>query len=153
MKRVLFYLLFSIVVAVILAVFTCIIVPEPVLTTLYTVAGVIFSVGMSLTIAPKTERVTNTQARKDIRNSYLRVRNSFMFLFGFDTVLFVAAELLENSKVAITTKIAFAIFVVISVIYYIFNFIQLQQLGDEVEDQILKETTAAEKDVESKSSE
>ena len=38
-----------------------------VLDTLYTVAGVIFSVGMSLTVSPKTDGVANETIKKSIR--------------------------------------------------------------------------------------
>jgi len=139
MIKTLAYFLFSVGIAALLAVFTCISVPEPVLTTLYTVAGVIFSVGMSIAITPKTDGVTNTEKRGDIRHSYQMVRNSFMYLFGIDTLVFIAAEVLKESKVESFMGIACALFVLISIIYFTFNFIELQHLGNDIEEQILKE--------------
>ena len=81
MKRILEYLAFSIVLAGVLSAFTTINVSNDVLNTIYTVAGVIFSVGMSIAIMPKTDKVTNDKIRVAIRASYLAVRNSFMYLF------------------------------------------------------------------------
>lgn len=142
MIKTLVYLLISAGIAAVLAVFTCIAVPEPVLTTLYTVAGVIFSVGMSLAITPKTDSVTNTEKRREIRKSYQVVRNSFMYLFGVDTLVFIAAEVLKETKVEAFMGIAFTLFVIISIIYFTLNFIELQRLGNEIEEQVLKEKIA-----------
>lgn len=139
MIKTLAYLIFSAGVAAILAVYTCVAIPEPVLTTLYTVAGVIFSVGMSIAITPKTEGVTNTEKRRDIRKSYQLVRNSFMYLFAVDTLAFIAAEVLRETKLESFMGIACALFVLISIVYFTFNFIELQKLGNDIEEQILKE--------------
>ena len=139
MIKTLAYLFFSAGIAALLAVFTCIAVPEPVLTTLYTVAGVIFSVGMSLAITPKTDSVTNTEKRRDIRKSYQVVRNSFMYMFGVDTLVFIAAEVLKESQVDAFMGIACTLFVIVSIIYFTLNFIELQCLGNDIEEQVLKE--------------
>lgn len=64
MKRMLAYLLITIVSAIVLSLYTSISIQSEVLSTLYTVAGVIFSVGMSLTISPKTDSVTNDSMKK-----------------------------------------------------------------------------------------
>ena len=80
MKRMLAYLLITIVSAIVLSLYTSISIQSEVLSTLYTVAGVIFSVGMSLTISPKTDSVTNDSMKKNIRISYIRIRNLFMYL-------------------------------------------------------------------------
>ena len=146
MEKPLIYLILAIPVAVLLTVTTSLSVPESVLSTLFTVAGVIFSVGMSITITPKTEKVTMRKPRNNIRKSYLKVRNSFICLFGFDTVLFIIAELLpKSSNVSTCIGIACAILLVESIIYFICNFIKLQKLGEDIENQILKEVSNAEK--------
>lgn len=142
MIKTLAYFFFSAGVAALLAVFTSISVPELVLTTLYTVAGIIFSVGMSIAITPKTDGVTNAQKRGEIRHSYQVVRNSFMYLFGVDTLVFIASEVLKASKVESFMGISCVLFVLISIIYFTFNFIELQHLGNDIEEQILKERKA-----------
>lgn len=139
MKRVLAYLVFSIVLAGVLSAFTPIGVSNDVLNTIYTVAGVIFSVGMSIAITPKTEKVTNDKIRMAIRASYLAVRNSFMYLFGIGTILFVVAQAWKIKKYLTGLALLCAIFILISIIHYIYNFVRLQKLGEEVEDQVLKE--------------
>lgn len=134
------YFLFSIAIAICLAIFTEISVPGPVLTTLYTVAGVIFSVGMSIAITPKTERVSNDEIRTSIRKAFQKVRNSFLLLFCIDTLVFIMAEVLETSKIHNVVGVACTIFSLISIAFFTFNFIELQRLGDSIEEQIIKET-------------
>ncbi len=138
------YLFFSAELAAILAVYTCVAIPEPVLTTLYTVAGVIFSVGMSIAITPKTEGVINPEKRRKIRKSYQLVRNSFMYLFAIDTLVFIAAEVLRETKLASFMGIVCALFVLISIVYFTFNFVELQRLGNDIEEQVLKEKNTKE---------
>ena len=142
MKKILAYLLFSIAISWAISEFTSLLVPGEVLGTLYTVAGVIFSVGMSLAISPKTESVTNERMRALIRLSYLRIRDSFMYLFGIGTILFILAEVWTIKSLPSFWDILCTIFILISVVYYIYNFTQLQKLGGQIEDQVLKEKTA-----------
>lgn len=74
MKKLSIYLLISIVLAVVLSLCTSVLMTGDVLDTLYTVAGVIFSVGMSLTVSPKTDGVANETIKKSIRYSYVSLR-------------------------------------------------------------------------------
>ena len=141
MKRSGVYFIVSAFAAWILSAATRILVPDTILNTLYTVAGIIFSVGMSITISPKTDGVTNLEMRKTIRESYLVVRNSFIYWFGFDTLTFILANVCRISKYPEFFHILCAIFILVSIVYYTINFIQLQRLGEQIEDQVLKERT------------
>lgn len=138
-KKFLAYLFFSIVVAVLLSVFTTIEVDSGVLNTLYTVAGVIFSVGMSIAISAKTDQVTKESNRKSIRGSYTTVRNSFMLFFGISTALFIAAQAYTIEKLPAALDLLCAVYLLVSIVFYIINFIKLHKLGEDIEDQILKE--------------
>lgn len=140
MIRIILYLLISTVLAIALSLCTSISIPEHVLSTLYTVAGVIFSVGMSLTISPKTDKVANESIRKSIRKSHLRIRNMFMYFFGLDTVFFIIAEGEFISSLSAFFNILCGVFLLFSVAYYIFNFTSLQKLGEQIEDQVRKES-------------
>lgn len=142
MKKIALYLSLSVVFAGVLAVFTPFSVSYDVLNTIYTVAGVIFSVGMSIAITPKTERVTNERMRAVIRSSYRVVRNSFMYLFGISTFFFIVAQVWEMPNYPSFWVNLCSLFILLSVIYYIYNFVKLQKLGVQIEDQILKEEEA-----------
>lgn len=139
MKKMLIYLLVSVAIATALSMFTDIDIPKDVLNTLYTVAGVIFSVGMSITISSKTDGVTNVSMKKIIRNSYLKVRNSFLYYFGIDTALFILTSFTIGKIPASFFNVLCLIFLLISVAYYIYNFTRLQELGKDIEDQVQKE--------------
>ena len=112
------------------------------LGTIYTVAGVIFSVGMSIAISPKTDSVANEKMRIAIRSSYLRVRNSFMYLFSICTILFILAEVLTIKALPSFWDILCMVFILVSVVFFIYNFTMLQKLGEQIEDQVLKEKKA-----------
>lgn len=139
MKKIVAYLLFSVVVAGTISAFTPFCVSDSINNTLYTVAGVIFSVGMSLTISPKTDKVTNSEWRKKIRKSYLSIRNSFLVLFIISTILFIIAETWQIKNIPSFFKNLCLLFLLISICYYIYNFVRLQRLGEDIEDKVLKE--------------
>lgn len=139
MKRLLLLLILSFAIALPLALFTSVSISKYVLNTLYTVAGVIFSVGMSITISPKTDNVTNCQMKRTIRNSYIRVRNAFMYFFCLDTILFILTEGVKLDKCPTLLNNLCGLFLILSIVYYVYNFIQLQELGEQIEDQVFRE--------------
>ena len=139
-KKIFAYLLFSVLATGLLVLFTGGDVDINVLNTLYTVAGIIFSVGMSIAISAKTDQVTKDNKRNAIRRSYKNVRDSFMFLFGISTVLFIVAQVFSITKYPSALSLLCAIFLLVSIVYYVFNFVKLHKLGEDIEDQILRET-------------
>lgn len=62
-----------------------------------------------------------------------------MLLFGISTALFIAAQAYTIEKLPAALDLLCAIFLLASIVYYIFNFIKLHKLGEDIEDQILKE--------------
>lgn len=140
-KNYLFYLICSIILAVLLSGLTGIRVDGGVLNTLYTVAGVIFSVGMSIAISAKTDKVVKESNRKMIRDSFRMVRNSFMLLFGISTILFIAAQAYTIEKYPAFMELLCAIHLLISIVFYVTNFIKLHKLGEDIEDRIMEEET------------
>nr|DAK66630.1 MAG TPA: protein of unknown function (DUF5392) [Bacteriophage sp.] len=139
MKKLTIYLFVSIVLAVVLSLYTRALMTGDVLDTLYTVAGVIFSVGMSLTVSPKTDGVVNETIKKSIRYSYKKIRNSFMSFFCIDTVLYVLTEFDFSMCLAAIWGNCCAIFLLFSIGYYVCNFNCLQMLGEKIEDHAMKE--------------
>lgn len=139
MKKLTIYLFVSIVLAVVLSLYTRVLMTGDVLGALYTVAGVIFSVGMSLTVSPKMDGVANETIKKSIRYSYKKIRNSFMYFFCIGTVLYVLTEFDFSMRLAAILGNCCAIFLLFSVGYYVCNFNCLQMLGEKIEDQAMKE--------------
>ena len=141
MKKMLAYFMLSTAFAVVLSICTDISIPDNVLGTLYTVAGVIFSVGMSIAISPKTDAVTVNSMRKRIRVSYIRIRDLFIWLFLLDTILFIIAEGDFFTKLTAFFKDICGVFMLFSIAYFTVNFISLQKLAEQIEDQLQKEKT------------
>ena len=77
--------------------------------------------------------------RQSIRSSYLRVRDSFLFLFGISTLLFILSEILSLDKYPSFFILLCTLFLILSIIHYVYNFMELQKLGEQIEDQVLKE--------------
>ena len=139
MKKPLIYLLLSLSIAAVLAAFTSISISDSILDTIYTVSGVIFSVGMSITISPKTDRVINEKIKQSIRASYIRVRNSFFILFGFSTILYIISGVVKIEKYPMFFFYFSSVFILLSIAHYTYNFVRLQSLGEQIEDQVIKE--------------
>ena len=96
---------------------------------------------MSNTISPKTDAVTVNSMRKRIRVSYIRIRDLFIWLFILDTILFIIAEGDFFTKLPAIFKNFYGVFMLFSISYFIVNFISLQKLGEQIEDQLQKEKT------------
>lgn len=139
MKKFAAYLVISLIISATVAVLTKLSIPDGLLNTLYSVAGIVFSVGMCIAISPKTEEVTNMKMKKSIRQSYIKVRNAFIVFFVLDTILFILAGIDLLIAVREFIDLLCAIFILFSLVYFVYNFIALQQLGCDVEDQVLKE--------------
>lgn len=139
MKRFAAYLTVSLIASAVVAVCWGSAVSDSFLNTLYTVAGVVFSVGMSIAISPKTEEVTNLKMKHSIRRSYKRIRNTFMMFFAFDTVFLVLSSLEGCPDFQNIVRFMCLTFTLLSIAYFVWNFIELQKLGDDIEDQVLKE--------------
>lgn len=139
MKKFAAYMVISLAISASVSVFTKLSIPDSLLSTLYSVAGIVFSVGMCIAISPKTEEVTNMKMKQSIRQSYIKVRNTFIIFFAIDTILFVLASIDLLMKIHEFVSLLCTIFILFSLAYFVYNFIALQKLGCDVEDQVLKE--------------
>ena len=119
--------------------------------TLYTVVGVMFSVGMSLIISVSTSNVHNLEAKKDIRRRMGIVTHNYVIIFAaltFFFVLFNASNVSYNNDlltiykwVAIRKTDFITLLSAMSIIYYVVNFMTTQSMNREIEDVIEKEKT------------
>lgn len=109
---------------------------------LYTVSGILFSVGIGLVVTFKLGNVKHPTYRREIKKSVLTVRNSFFFYFAISTIIFILCSENKDSYLSINTNfvnislnLSFLslITIIISMIYYITNFIALQKLNDDIE--------------------
>jgi hypothetical protein len=116
--------------------------------TLYTVSGIMFSVGLGLIVTFSLNGVKNKIFIKQLRENVNNVRNSFLINFLLSTICFVVDYYLRKKVISVTEynfysyKVEFnwsilcCIIMLFSVVYYINNFIQIQKLNNEIFDKV-----------------
>ncbi len=109
------------------------------LNTFYTVAGIMFSIGMSLSVTSNTSGVRNKAIRSRIRRNMKQVRNFFIYHFLL-TSLFYIVNLYKHTIVIRTFKyridVLTLVLIIVSIIYYIVNFIAIQRLNEQIEEAV-----------------
>ncbi len=116
-------------------------------STLYTIVGIVFSVGMSLIISVSTREVKNREAKKGIRHKMSYVTNSYILSFALASILFILLDVRGNALPEHQPKIIELFryvvfwksdFLVLSlgfyVLSYIGNFMAIQDMNREIED-------------------
>ena len=125
---------------------------EITLNILYGLIGVLFSVAMSLIIAFDGSKIKNSELIKGIRDSIHDTRNNFLIIFAACSIFFVVYSLLPDSMQQVTwmEKDSFKLYstwsvsvlcvLLYTIIVLIYNYIDLQQLYEDVEDELAKDT-------------
>lgn len=115
--------------------------PSKLIEIIYTVSGILFSVGMGLVTTFNMGSVKNPIYRSEIKKSITRVRNSFFFYFVFSTSTFILNSIdiyLFFSMELINKYFNFSVFtlvtIIISIFYFVTNFTAIQSLNQEIED-------------------
>ena len=122
-------------------------VDKEVIGTLFTVVGVIFSVGMSLIISVSSTGVKNKDARAIFRSQLSQIRTRFIIVFVLLSLFFIllpkdgSTELIGLWKIkSVTIKLSSNIFQVscllLSILYYIVNFYSIQSSLYDLQDRI-----------------
>lgn len=117
---------------------------KDIITTLYNIIGIVFSIGMGLIVTFSISGVRNKSYILDIRKSINTVRNKFIILFFICTLLIVVyfqmcENILQNNKLFEYISNFILSFFIISIVYFVFNFINIQKLKDDIFDRLLEE--------------
>lgn len=148
MKRKLLLSIIPILLAICVATFSGLKVNDAFLNTIYTVAGIMFSIGMGVICTFNPERIRNNSYLKDIRADISGIRLSYIFFFGFSSILYLANQLFPIYKKCFETKfleicfdlpITVVAVSVFGIIYYIINFLEIQKLNFQITDRINSE--------------
>lgn len=121
-------------------------------TTLYTIVGIIFSVGMSLIISISTSEIRNREAKTMIRKKIQNVTRSYVGSFLVISIFFIFFDV-KNSADVTTLERTFCLFkyielrnsdflvlsLVFCILFHIGNFIAIQDMNRSIEDTIEKE--------------
>ena len=124
---------------------------EITLNILYGLVGVLFSVAMSLIITFDGSKIRNSDLKKSIRNSIHDTRNNFLVIFAASSIFFVVYSLLPKSiqhviwleigtfKLSSTWSVSILFFLLYTIMVLIYNYIDLQQLYEDIEDKLIEE--------------
>lgn len=110
------------------------------ISTLYAISGIMFSIGMSIIVTSSFAKVRNKKIRERIHKSYNLVRNSYIYYFLFVSLLYIIQD--GNQTYHLYKQLCFdySIFVglcmIFSIIFFVINFIDLQHLNRQIEEEL-----------------
>ena len=120
------------------------------LNVLYTVSGILFSVGLGLIITIVPNGVRNKAYIVEIRRTINNVRNRFFVEFVVITLAYVCFSSPEMAimefikKEEITLKFDIVLYtgtiLILSMPYFMFNFLAIQKLNNDIFDRVNQET-------------
>ncbi len=128
--------------------FSALEVKDAFLNTIYTVAGIMFSIGMGVVCTFNPERIKNNSFLKEIRADNLKIRSSYIFFFSFSSILYLINQLfpalkkcfeIKEYQICIDLPIAVVAISAFSIVYYIINFLEIQKLNFQITDRINSE--------------
>jgi len=113
-----------------------------VIQNLYTISGIMFSIGLSLAVTFNLSAVKNISLRNRIRKAVNKVRDLFIIYFVLISFFYVIIiSIIENNK----SDVIYYFFryshlltwvMIYSIIYFIWNFLEVQKLNSQIEDSI-----------------
>ena len=100
-----------------------------------TITGIMFSIGLSLTVVSNTSNVKNKEIKKRIREDIKDTRNHFIFTFLFASIIYILYIVSPNHDLYFLNR-NWGLLVVqcLSVLYFVYNFISIQKFNEQIED-------------------
>lgn len=151
MKQITIGTVICFIIALIMPFFPDLYIGKDAISTLYTVSGIMFSIGMSLTVISNTSGVKNKNIRLDIRREMKRVRNHFIYCFSVATIIYILFISLVsddgrlesycsilNGIIKFKASNFLVVYMVYSIIYFTINFIAIQTLNEDIEEELNK---------------
>lgn len=108
---------------------------ESTANALYTITGIMFSIGLSLTVVSSTSNVKNKEIKKRIREDIKDTRNHFIFTFLFASIIYILYIVSPNyDYYFLNRNWGFLAVQCLSILYFIYNFIAIQKFNEQIED-------------------
>ncbi|AAP96331.1 hypothetical protein A6046_06895 [[Haemophilus] ducreyi] len=122
-----------------------------ILNVLYTVSGILFSVGLGLIITLVPNGIRNPIYINEIRQTVNEVRNRFFVEFAIVTLSYVIFSDSDNWSIYtsliyenFTIKVDLVLFsgsvIFLSLPYFVINFLSIQKLNNDIFDRVSQET-------------
>lgn len=113
---------------------------ENVSNTLFTIVGIMFSIGMSIAVTSNTSVVVNRKIRNSLRDEINRIRNLFISCFSIVSFIYVLNIIFTNWTLEVwgykifNLEVCQLIIQLYSIAYFIVNFMSLQNLNNQIGD-------------------
>lgn len=113
--------------------------------TLYTVSGIMFSIGMGVICTFNPDKIKNRNFFKLVKENIIRVRNSYLFFFGLISVLYLVYLINPNFEYIkesnyISIRFTMSLFMlsqsILVIIFFIVNFLEIQKLNFDISERI-----------------
>lgn len=114
---------------------------DSVLSTLYNVSCIVFSVGMGLIVSFSLNGVREKGYINSIKKNLDNTRSSFIIEFSFVTFFYILYSYIPNiviNYIRLDWSCFVAVFTVFSICFFVKNFIAIQDLKDDIFERTLK---------------
>lgn len=108
--------------------------------TLFTIVGIMFSIGMSIAVTSNTSVVVNRKIRDNLRDEINRIRDLFISCFSIVALIYVLNIIFKNCTLELlgykifNLEVCQLIIQLYSIAYFIVNFMSLQNLNNQIGD-------------------
>lgn len=119
---------------------------DVVINTIYTLSGIMFSIGMGIICTFNPSSIKNQSIFQRVKTNIINLRNSFLFYFALSTITFLLNAVLSRYSLSIKgitiivdAQIFALLFSLVSMLYFIINFIFVQKLVFDIAERVNKE--------------
>lgn len=114
------------------------------INTIYTISGIMFSIGMGILCTLNPDKIKNDSYYRSIRDNIIDVRNTYLVYFFVLSIAYLAYQLnpkytleiisIKNVNIVFKTAFTAILINILGVLYFITNFMEIQKLGFEISD-------------------
>lgn len=120
---------------------------QAIVPAIYTLSGIMFSVGMGIACAFNPIQIRNKEVFQRVKKNITNVRNTFLMYFMLSTVTFLISQILARKHIFVMNftlifdpKILALLFSIVSLIYFIVNFLAIQKLIFDIAERAINES-------------
>lgn len=142
MKRILYINLTVLILTILISSITKVRPDNAFLNTIYTISGIMFSIGMGVVCTFNPQSIKNKKIFIAIKDNIINVRNSFLYFFGSVTFFYLVFlwfpnkefkyELMQDYILVFNVSIFVVGQIFLSIIFFISNFLIIQKLNFDI---------------------
>lgn len=146
MKRLVLSLVFCFLLGWIVPLIISVSIFPPLASTLYTVTGILFSVGMSIVVTMSTQNIRNVEAKKEVQIKIHSLLKEYVEYFVVLTLFYVLMPSVEDKspysnvsfaigdyQIAWCYSLSFVVFTLFQMSFFIYNMFHVRMENNEIE--------------------